>query len=374
MKIIKNYQVQADVVRVLAALGVVVLHSFDPVYFRPDFFGGKVWWITHIFNAIFRSSVPLFVLLSGYLNLGRRKYFDQNWKKIKLRILIPLFSFFAIYTLFDLIFSRLPWKGLETLIVIYDRFNINTQSLLYFLILLFFLYLLTPLFDLLFNKKEHIQKTFIIGFLLLGAMILVARITTFANDEYFYNTYNTWISYIGYYLAGYYIRRMQLSLKQYLSVGLIFCLSLLVTIFGSYLIYVHQDLLSTYFLVDNITYFANYLSPNVIIQSIALFILIIKSQKLANVSKNKTVFQLLRLVAQNSFGIFLLHILMIYILNFSVDNFFSKSLIVFLIVNTSAVFMLSLIFSMIIRMTPLKIILGEGVFAPSKLKPTKKGA
>ncbi|PIZ87776.1 hypothetical protein COX93_00015 [Candidatus Nomurabacteria bacterium CG_4_10_14_0_2_um_filter_30_12] len=355
----KKYYFQADVIRAVAAIGVVILHAFDPVYFRPDFFGGKIWWITHIIASLLRSCVPLFIILSGYLNLGKNRTFEEHWMKTKNRILIPLFSFFGIYILFDIFTKRLPWKGFETIVEIYDRFNINTQSILYFLIIIFFLYILTPFLNLLFSQTKKIQQYFILGFLALGVISAITRFTTFSHEEYFYNTYNNWISYIGYYLAGYYIKNMFVSTKNYNKILLVFCVSLLITIAGSFLMLSNKLFISEYFLIDNISYFANYLSINVIIQSLSLFALLIHSSTLAKLQKRNWFKKLIKLFAKNSFGIFLTHILIIYFIDFGVDKFFTNNLTVFLLINTFTTLFFALLLTQLIRKTSMRIIIGE---------------
>ncbi len=355
----KKYYFSADILRSLSAIGVVVLHSFDSIYFRPDFFGGKSWWITHIIMAFFRTAVPIFILLSGYLNLGTEKSFSQIFTKTKKRIFVPLFSFFSLYIEYDLLTQRLPWNGLQTIAEIINKFNINTQTLLYFLIVLIFLYILTPFFNVLFKESKNIQKKFIIGFLVLGAVILITRITTFRNDEYFYNSYNTWISYIGYYLLGYYIKQVKLTTKQYIMAFIIFLLSFVVTIMGTYFMFLYKTEISQYILVDNITYFANYQSINVILQSITLFILIIHSKFLLKTQKGSIFEKITQFVAQNSFGIFLIHILVLYTLNFSIDNFITSNISLFLFITFSSCFLITLLLTILLRKTPLKCILGE---------------
>lgn len=355
-----TYVFQADVVRALAAIGVVALHAFDPVYLRPDFFGGGVWWLTHLLVIVLRSAVPIFVIMSGYLNLGRDRTFIETWNKTLYRIIIPLIVFYAVLSSHDLFTQRVPWEGWGTIITFYNRFNINTQSLLYFLIILVFLYLLTPFFNVLFQESRRVQRWYIGGFLALGAVMQIATISTFAGDEFTYNTYTTWMSYIGYYLAGYYIRHWQPSKQALFWAGLLLMGSWLTAVFGSFFSLVHADYLRQYILVDQNTYFANYLSIPIILQSLTLFVLVIKSRLLRQLQQYTWLANTTRTLAQNSYGIFLVHIPVMYALNFRVDTFFSKNLVVFLVLHTVALLLISLTISIALRKTSLKIILGEG--------------
>ena len=78
---IKNYSLHADIVRVVALFSVVGIHLLTPIYAQPDFFGGKFWWITFLLNCLFRASVPLFMMLSGYLVLGKVTSLKENLER-----------------------------------------------------------------------------------------------------------------------------------------------------------------------------------------------------------------------------------------------------------------------------------------------------
>lgn len=58
-----SYIFSADVIRAVATLGVVSIHSVIAVYARPDFFNGLSWWFAIILDSLFRSSVPFFYSL-----------------------------------------------------------------------------------------------------------------------------------------------------------------------------------------------------------------------------------------------------------------------------------------------------------------------
>jgi len=85
-----SYVIQADVIRVIAIVAVVIIHTANAVYTRLDFFGGFTWWIAIILDSLSRISIPLFIMLSGYLMLGKNETLEKTFKRINLKILIPL--------------------------------------------------------------------------------------------------------------------------------------------------------------------------------------------------------------------------------------------------------------------------------------------
>jgi len=177
----KTYIFNADLIRAFAAAGVVLIHTLDSIYDRPDFFGGQVWWLTHFLSGFLRVCVPLFIMLSGYLNLGKQRNFQENWQKIITRVLIPLGSFLTIYITYDFFTKRLPFVGLGNVFSIFwNRFNLNTNSPLYFLIILFFVYLLHPFFDYIIAQNKKVFRRFLLFSFLIAIMINLAKYTTFA--------------------------------------------------------------------------------------------------------------------------------------------------------------------------------------------------
>src|SRR5689334_9684312 len=126
----KKYILNADIIRVLAIFGVVGIHVLTPIYARPDFFGGKFWWITFLLNCLFRASVPLFIMLSGYLVLAKPVTVKENLQRVWKRLLIPLISFYTLIHLFN--FMVMKVRGdLYDPATFFHNLSKNTYSYLY---------------------------------------------------------------------------------------------------------------------------------------------------------------------------------------------------------------------------------------------------
>src|SRR5579864_496097 len=70
---IKNYNVSADIIRILAAYFVIFSHSTDRFVMYTTLKASSAWHIIYYMNTLSRVAVPLFVVLSGYLLLNREK-------------------------------------------------------------------------------------------------------------------------------------------------------------------------------------------------------------------------------------------------------------------------------------------------------------
>jgi len=347
---------QADVIRVVAIFAVVGIHTLTPIYARPDFFGGKFWWVCFLLNCLFRVSVPLFIMLSGYLVLPKIISLKDHLRKTLTRIGVPLLSFYLLTHLVAFISAQLrhefydPWTLLHNL-------NKNTYTYLYFLVVLFFLYLLTPFFQLLFQAKNKQLQTYVIIFFFINAALsTLARYVSLRTGDVFH-TYTLWIVWVGYYLYGYFVRQQQdehtfILKKEWLWLAA----GYLVTVIFGYLSLSWHIQGNNLFYIGGQTYPEEYLSLSVIAMSIATFRLMI-SMKLPIFFWRVKVVSVLQTLAQLSFGIYLVHPIVMDVLNkfcgVTADSPFMPNLISYVIVNAALTFGLSIVIAAVLYSTPL---------------------
>lgn len=93
--------VYLDLLRCLAILLVITLHTTMPILNNAGYYGTRVWYLCMLQNEWSRVGVPLFLMLSGYLLLRDSRTLDvTSFYKIRLpRILIPLAVWNLIYCL-----------------------------------------------------------------------------------------------------------------------------------------------------------------------------------------------------------------------------------------------------------------------------------
>jgi len=89
-----------DVLRVLAALLVVVFHVAERVIVGLDPTGTAGWWVANLLQAPAHAAVPLFVMISGSLLLapGRDESAGSFLRRRADRILVPILFWTACYT------------------------------------------------------------------------------------------------------------------------------------------------------------------------------------------------------------------------------------------------------------------------------------
>jgi len=354
--------VSADLLRFVAILGVVTIHVTDSLINIKTFFGGLTWWYSNIINSISRISVPLFIILSGYLLLV--EYRKESVKSFLSRRLVRI----GIPLLFWVVFSYLwkyYWFGDIITASILTEAILSTRIFhLYFLIIILELYLLTPYLRS-FIKKLSINKLKIVTIFFLSASFALTligylfHISSFPNNFFLISFF-----YVGYYLYGGYIRKSEIELKKFdyvLAVGgvLIFALvTAFLTHWNMQLLNMNIDMFWTRKLGQ---YFYDNLSFNVTLMSLVSFVLLIYTDKLI---KNKTIMKKLHLLSTTSFGVYLIHPFIIDLVDHYTFLNISKiytPLFVFITLKIVVVYALSFFLVLIISKVPvLKAVVGEG--------------
>jgi surface polysaccharide O-acyltransferase-like enzyme len=142
---------------------------------------------------------------------------------------------------------------------------------------------------------------------------------------------------------------------QMISILLAFILAYVSGILGSYWAYAQR----TNLVLAEIPYFSHYFSFNIIVQSLALFALLVKGKVAEYVQKPSILRFSVQTVATQSFGIYLYHLLIMYALNFNVNTFPGGNLFIFLVVSMVSIFLITLFFVLALRRTSLLFLLGE---------------
>jgi surface polysaccharide O-acyltransferase-like enzyme len=105
--------VWADRLRNAATVLVVVVHAAASVAQKDADYYSSEWWAGAWWNALGRPAVPLFVMLSGFLLLGKDYPLPDFLKRRFVRVLVPSLFWMAIYTFYDYHSHGTPntWTG-----------------------------------------------------------------------------------------------------------------------------------------------------------------------------------------------------------------------------------------------------------------------
>ena len=129
-----------DWLRVAACFMVMVVHSTEPFYLGGEgaliLTQGDAFWAS-LFDCLVRSCVPLFIIVSSYLQLPSRYSAGEFFRRRTVRVLVP----FVVWTLVYAFLWGEPVDNLKNLLL---NFNYASGHL-WFVYMLVGVYLLIPL-------------------------------------------------------------------------------------------------------------------------------------------------------------------------------------------------------------------------------------
>lgn len=94
----RNYAI--DILRSLAIIAVILVHVSGAYVDKFMQLGAENWWFAHGINSAMRFCVPIFVMISGALLLGRDESYETFIKKRFLRVFFPYLIWNSLYTLY----------------------------------------------------------------------------------------------------------------------------------------------------------------------------------------------------------------------------------------------------------------------------------
>jgi surface polysaccharide O-acyltransferase-like enzyme len=303
--------VNIDQMRVVATVSVVVLHVASDGLYVFDSSLNSVWLISHFYDSCVRFSVPLFVMMSGALLLkGQYNFYDFVQTRLK-RILPPFLLWWSVYFVMNILFVlKNDVAGGINYQFLTEQIFQGSSYHLWYVYMIIFVYLAMPFI------AHHIQKasnSAIIIWFICWVMLLV--ILTYLPNS----AENSWfilvlkmLGYLGYAVLGYALYHktdtINGSRQKYIGIAAFLVGSVSTFLLTYYFSKNYQIFDSTYY---------NYLTPNVCLQAIGVFLW------LKNVSINWGVFsKYIKQISTHSYGIYLSHVLVIWVLSKLHTNIF----------------------------------------------------
>ena len=295
-----------DSLRAIAIIAVILVHVSSPVVNMA--YGGNMlhWWIGNVFDSAVRFAVPLFLMISGAMLLSATYDIKTFYKKRFIRVLIPFLFWMVIYWIFR--YLTLPGSqphGFHDIISwavnIFMKEGISKHF--WFVYMIIFVYLITPFIGMFVRKLKPEMLVF-----LLAAWVLIVSISKdFSIDMYGWRgnllyKFFMYFLYSGYMVLGYYFYNIFYVSKNIRITAFILYLTTIVV--AAVMTYYSSKLKGK---LDLTIY--NYMSLNTMIQAIAVFIAL----KGTSVTK-KNPAKLQHTVSDYSYGIYLVHIVIIGIL------------------------------------------------------------
>ncbi|HDX5341544.1 TPA: acyltransferase family protein [Citrobacter sedlakii] len=265
-------------IRFVAIIFVVLLHS-SAFYFNNFQVGSYGWLIGDIGNAFTRWAVPVFVMISGALLLGREYNLKDFYARRLIKILIPLIAWSIFYT----VISFYQSKGELTIQEALKNFASGRPFYhMWFLYMMLGLYAITPIINVVVQGSSKKELKYIIVIMFLLSIINITDRYINNKDEAIWLFW--FLQYIPYFISGYYFSKCT-NHNRFILLTLI-SLSIIATIFFS----------NVFALQNKTQFFFEPLSPFIIVYSLSLFVLV----------KNTTLY-LNRDISDLSLGVYLIH-------------------------------------------------------------------
>ena len=310
-------------VRVFALIGVVLLHATCGLLYDFSVPPNAYWWIGNVYDSIVRCCVPLFVMITGALLLSKEIELKPFFQKRFIRILIPFLFWSFAYILSEAYLSSLQestnfftnlWHSNFVTRLFKDEISVH----LWYVYMLIGLLLFIPILNKWIKHCTEKEILYFLGIWLISITVGNQLVENYINE---YLKLAHFSGYAGCLVLGYYlanaekykisslcINNLRLKTKKTNAALCIFnkvnlfilvLIALLITIFGTYFVSIKAGKLIQLFYI--------YLMPNVLLAAAGVFLLI-KSCKLTN----KTFVKIIGFLDKYSYGIYLVHVLVLF--------------------------------------------------------------
>lgn len=206
------------ILRTIAILMVIMLHSVSPYISNPTYFKTSSWYVYLFLNAVSRGGVPLFFMISGYLLLSEKSSgdFKAFYKKRLPRLIIPLLCWNVLYYIFRCEFDSNGYSFGE---FFSQLINLGTSYHLWYIYTLIGIYLLAPFIKKIVDSCDLKQV-----FWLVVLICLCPTIRPFINTVtplYIYLFDPLFNGYVGFFVLGYVLGKKEFSLNQTFAIALL---------------------------------------------------------------------------------------------------------------------------------------------------------
>lgn len=289
----------ADNLRAIATIGAILLHVSAPLLSQDQPISSLSWWVGNIYDSSVRFCVPVFVMLTGALLLSKDYELTDFLRKRFFRVVFPFVFWSLVYIIFNLSLRVLHGENIsapDILFYVFTQLRDGSSYHLWFVYMIIGLYLIIPIIGKWIRNSNDKE---ILYFLLVWLCVMILNqpglLTVKPGIDLTYFT-----GFIGYLVLGHYLTIKSFSKSIYPI--LLILIGVLITIFGTYYSSLNNGSL------DELFY--NYLTPNVLMISTGIFLLFKHKQ-----IRSKSLAKIRDFISRYSFGIYLVHILILSVLS-----------------------------------------------------------
>ena len=328
------------ILRIISSFAVVLIHISADYYFLLNVrsYGFK---IAFYYNGISRFGIPIFYMISGALFLSRDIPLNIIYSKYIKGIVIHLTIWSFIYSISSI---QLSIKNLNKILLKF----LSSHYHLWFLFSITGLYLLVPFLREIVRKYElykiFLLQSFLFSVLFPSIIILLSLYSKNISNRLkgFLNKFDiqSFFSQTFYFMFGNYLNNYnKIQFYEILFVYIFGFFGIFFTTFIPYNISFKKNIKFTLFS-------PNYL--NVTFYSVSIFILT------KNIFINKKKIKLITIISKNTFGIYLVHPLIINLMKkLKIIESFKMKILFRIPLITSLIFITSLLISILFKYIPL---------------------
>jgi len=318
-----------DWIRVFAIFAVMVLHASSTFLYQFQKIDMNAWWIANIYDSMVRMAVPLFFMITGVIFLKMKSEpLKLFFKKRFIKIIIPLIAWSFVYILFRKYILNQDIILLKDIILSFFR---KEYYHLWFLYSLIGIYLFIPILKIFIEySSTTLQYYFIILFIISSAIVpIVTDILHIDIPNYL----TMMQGFGGYLVLGYLLSNIKITTKIFYMAVIFIMISTSVTIIGTYYLSFNEGVFNGFF-YDNF-------SITTIIQTSSYFIVLKYFGEKINTFKNISINNSIIVVGITSFGIYLIHPLVMWVLENKIN--ITLPILYYVPVLSIATFLLSFI-------------------------------
>lgn len=290
-----------QVVRVLALVLIIFEWVSAPAVSQFGTTAPSAWWSAVAFYTHGKVGVPLFLMVSGYLMLDPAK--QEAWPtfltKRFSKVLVPFLAWLAVYTGWQVAWVGGDVSGIDTLLALWNR---PVFYHLWLLQVLLACYTITPVIKIF--GPQLLQNGLVPFIGAWGAAVALLPIgNTFFELEFSLNIFVTF-ELIGFYFLGHYLRPFKLNYSQRVAALAIIVVASLAAQYFIFQMTVEAG--GTFFGT-----LAQFGSLNTLIMATAIFLFAKSVQYERIYTQYPNFLSVVQRVCQASFGVYLLHVLVL---------------------------------------------------------------
>ena len=347
----KNHILYIDILRIFSMISVVFLHTAAGTL-RGNI-ASPLWHFANVLTSIMGSSVPIFFMISGAMLLSSEKTISINYtfKKRLPKVFFPFVSWSLVAVFYYNLMSYFTTGNFYWADVVFKLKNILSQPTtvhLWFMYVLIPLYILSPILKRLVDSLSDNLLRYLIILWFIFSSLFPTLATLLPKSFQFLFTLNSQYNlnfmtgYLGYFIMGYVLFRYDKTISKFLLTLILIVDTALISI-GTWYKTIEAEQYSEVF--------KSYSKIFTLILSITLFLLLKEIFK--NRSFSSFTSGLINLLSSASFGIYLIHNLLVSLVSRFFKLWPAQSILVLLgcFVIVFIISLLSIIVASSIRLT-----------------------